>query len=323
MVAIPIQATDPTLEAADRALEGAEFRRGRRDYLGMSAIGNECDRNLWYDLRWVMKVKHNAETLKRFADGHHGEDLQADRLRMVDGITLLTVDPDNGRQFGFSDCDEHFKGHMDGAILGLLQAPKSWHVWEHKQVGDKKQAELIKLKERLGEKNALKAWNPVYYAQGLLYMHYSGMTRHYLTCSTPGGRSTVSIRTDPDIAEALRLIARADRIIKAPVPPGRISEDPAWFKCRWCNFHSLCHGDTPADRSCRTCLHSSPVADGKWWCSRHECELSRAEQEQGCPDHRFIPPIVHGEQSDVDGDTVIYLLKTGELWRDEGPYRET
>lgn len=322
MAALPIADRDPTLEAADKALEEAEFSRPRRGYLGMSAVGHQCERNLWYGFRWVKKIKHNAEALKRFADGHHGEDVQAERLRMVDGVTLITVDPDTGKQFEFNDCDGHLSGHFDGAILGLMQAPKTWHVWEHKQVGEKKHNKLAALKAKLGEKNALKAWDEVYYTQAVLYMHYSGMTRHYLTCATPGGRTTISVRTDTDEAEALRIIAKSQRIVSANVPPERISNDPSWFICKWCDFGSVCHVGEFAERNCRTCLHSAPVENAEWLCNFHQTTLTRDEQRQGCPHHRYIPQLVNGEQIDVSGETVIYKMRNGEAWRDEGPYND-
>lgn len=237
---------DPTLEAADRALEEHEARRPRRKYLGMSAIGDACSRKLWYGFHGASggARRHDAATLKRFADGHASEAIMADRLRLVPGIELHTLDP-NGNQWGFSDHDGRFRGHMDGAIRGLIQAPKTWHVWEHKCVGEKKQAELTKLKADKGEKAALKAWNPVYYAQGVLYMHYSGMERHYLTVSSPGTRTTISCRTEADPIHAAELINKAERIINARAPLAKVSEDPAWFQCRMCEYAAACHGKEP------------------------------------------------------------------------------
>lgn len=237
----PLSMPDPTLEAADRALEARAATQPRRAYLGMSSIGHPCSRKLWYDLNNPNPRPHDAATLKRFADGHASEAVMAERLRLVPGLTLETEDP-NGNQWGFSDHGGRFRGHMDGAILGLLQAPKTWHVWEHKCVGEKKQAELVKLKAEKGEKAALKAWDEVYYAQACLYMHYSGMERHYLTCATPGTRTVVSVRTEHDPIHAAQLIEKAERILNARVPLAKISDDPAWWQCRLCDHAATCHG---------------------------------------------------------------------------------
>lgn len=241
MVAIPSR-IDPTLEAADRALEIIEKRKPRRTYLGMSAIGHPCARKLWFDYhRPGSGAAFDAITLKRFADGHASEDVMANRLRLVPGLTLLTIDPETGRQFGFSDLDDRFKGHMDGAILGLIQAPKTWHVWEGKCTNEKKFQKLASLKESLGEKSALKEWDETYYAQAILYMHFSGMDRHYLTVCTPGARDWISCRTEADPAFAIQSIEKARRILDARVPLAKISNDPAWFQCRFCDHKEQCH----------------------------------------------------------------------------------
>lgn len=318
-MASPTPPHDPTLAAADEALARVENSKPRRGYLGMSSIGRSCKRRLWYDHRWITRIQFDAATLKRFLDGHAGEDLQAQRLRMVDGITLLTVDPNTGRQFGYSDHDAHFRGHMDGAILGLLQAPKTWHVWEHKSTDEKKQTKLAKLKEDLGEKQALAAWDEVYYAQAVLYMHYSGMERHYLTCSTPGGRSTISVRTDANPTYAAQLITKAGDIIQAARPPERISDRPDWWECRFCDHRAVCHGgEMPSERHCRSCIHASPVSDGRWHCALHDASLVQSEQEEGCKAHRFIPDLIPGQQIDAaeDGSWIAYRLRDGSEWRD-------
>jgi hypothetical protein len=115
MVAIPKPAMpDPTLEAIDRAMETRARREVKRTYLGMSSIGHPCRRKLWYGSAYRRAGEFDAETLYRFDDGHRGEDVMAARLRMVPGITLLTIDPDTGRQFRFEDHSGQFAGHPDG-----------------------------------------------------------------------------------------------------------------------------------------------------------------------------------------------------------------
>lgn len=280
---------DPTLDAIDAAIEARQERRPRL-YLGMSAIGRGCDRSLWYSFRHASPIAFNAAVLKRFADGHAGEDGQAARLRMVKGVELHTHD-ETGRQYGFEDHAGHLRGHMDGAIRGLLQAPKTWHVWEHKQVDQKKQDALARLKREKGEKAALEAWDQTYYTQAMLYCHYSGMTRHYLTCSTPGGRHTIGIRTDYHAPTAWRAIERARRIIQSDTAPPRISENPEHPECRWCEHRAVCHEGALPLVSCRTCVHATPEmdGDGRWSCARGLDSIPPAAQRAGCPDHLYLP----------------------------------
>lgn len=284
MVKIP-DIIDPTLAAMDEAIEAAQDT-SRRGYLGASSIGDPCARKLWYGLRWARPVKFSAGTLKNFEDGHRGEDLIASRLRNTPGITISTHSPE-GEQWGISDHEGHFRGHCDGFIKGLVQAPKTAHVWEHKVCNEKKQAQLVKLKTEKGEKEALAHWDEVYYAQAQVYMHYFDMTRHYLTCSSPGERSTVSVRTNYNPAHAEALVKRAKDIIVSDQPPVRLSEDSTFYKCKWCDYHSICHDITPMQKNCRTCAYSYPDRDGAWSCNKHGA-LPADKQREGCSDFSEI-----------------------------------
>ena len=315
MAAIPLH-QDPTLAEADRVLAETENAKPPRPYLGMSGIGEECERKLWYGFRWVLPVEFDANAHKRFLDGHRTEDLILQRLRRVPGIEVHTIDPETGYQFGVSDLGGHFKGHLDAAICGLIQAPKTWHVGEVK--ASEKIDDLRKVIAKLGEKNALREWNFTYYVQGVLYMHYTGMERHYLVCSSPGGRDWVSVRTNADPEEALRQRAKAERIVFSQHPLERLSDKPDFYKCRWCSFAEHCHGEAFPRSNCRTCLHSTPLPDGTWGCDRWNKTLSVEDQRKGCPAHLFIPALIPGEQVDANAEEewVSYRLRNGQDWRD-------
>lgn len=312
MAAIP-QKDDPTLAAADRALECAQEQRFRA-YLGMSQIGQECSRALWYSFRQVQRPRFDAATLKRFADGHASEAVEIARLKAVEGLEVHDTD-DAGEQFGFKDLGGHFSGHMDGVILGIFQAPKTWHVLEIK-CSDKWQ-ELDKAKAKVGEKHALLEWSPVYYGQAVLYMDYAGLDRHYLICTSPGARRRTSVRTEADPAHAAALKAKAERIIFSDTAPDRIGNSSN-FKCRWCDFSNICHGADQAERNCRTCLHAQVRHEGGWACAQFGHELDKSAQEAGCDHHRFLPSLVPGEQVDAGPWGVKYRMQDGSEWTDTG-----
>jgi hypothetical protein len=314
MPAIPAP-SDPTLEAVDRAIEaGQETRLSNR--LGASQIGNPCERALWYGFRWTTAPRFDAATLKRFQDGHDGEAQMAARLRAISCIEIHTHDPETGNQFELTAIEGHFVCYIDGVVLGLLQAPKTWHVWEHKV--SEKYAAFVRLVGNYGGKAALREWNEVYYAQAVIGMHLTELTRHYLTVSSPGGRNTMSCRTEANPEEALRLLAKARRVIEAPNAPTRISNDPAFFRCRFCDHAEACHGDKRPLVSCRSCLHSSPTEGGNWHCARFGKTLTIDEQKEGCPAHLYIPSMINGEQIDAaeDGAWVLYRLRDGSEWCD-------
>ena len=279
---------DPTLEAVNRAIEAAQDT-SRRGYLGASAIGDNCSRKLWYAFRWACPVSFDADTLKRFEDGHRGEAVMAERLRKVPGLQLST-EREDGEQWGFVAIDGHFRGHCDGFLLGILQAPKTPHVWEHKVCNEAKQKKLAKLKLEKGEKEALAHWDQIYYAQAQVYMHQFEITRHYLTCSSPGERTTVSVRTNYNREHAEYLMDRAQGIIYSEEEPARLSETPTDYRCKMCDFHGICHEQKPFMDSCRTCVYSAPGKDGKWDCKKHGA-LDRAQQAAMCADFasNFVP----------------------------------
>lgn len=323
MAAIPCP-SDPTIDALRAAVEARAAAEEPRPYLGMSSIGRPCDRELWLTFRWAMPSPYSVDALWRFEDGHRSEDVMAARLRLVPGVHLRTVDPRTGQQFGFVDLGGHFRGHCDGMVTGLLQAPKTLHVWEGKATNEKKYADLIKWKQQVGEKNALHEWDYTYYCQGVMYMAYAEAPRHYLTASTPGARAMVGVRTDTNLDLARTLRDRAERIITAAEPPPKLSENPGWYQCKMCALHSLCHGRAMPAVNCRTCAHATPEmdGDGRWSCALHKRDLTKADQLKGCAGHRYIPkliPYAEAIDGDATGNWVEYRMPDGRTFRNGDP----
>lgn len=222
----------PTLSAIYAAYEAGQGD-GFRDHLGASLIGKPCARALWYDFRWVTVARHSGRILRLFETGQREEDRIVRNLRAT-GATVLDVDPETGRQFRVEAHGGHFGGSLDGVALGLLEAPKTWHVVEFKTHSAKSFAELV-------VKGVVLA-KPQHAAQMQIYMHLTGITRalYVAVCKDTDALHVERIAADP--AEAERLLEKAGRIINAQHPPARISEDPAWFECRMCDHHPICHG---------------------------------------------------------------------------------
>lgn len=309
MAALP-PPSQPTVDAIYAAYEAAQ-ESGYRAHLGASIIGTECERSLWYSLRWTTRARHAGRLLRLFDTGQREEERLVADLRRI-GVTVLDLDPATGRQWACRDETGHFGGSADAVVQGIVEAPRTWHLAEFKTHNEKSFAKL--------KKEGVEKSKPQHFAQMQTYMHLMQLDRAFYLAKHKDTDELYSERINHDAALAIRLLEKAARIINSPVPPGRISSDPSWFMCRFCDHHAQCHGDAMPERHCRSCLHSSPVAGGEWHCALHQCTLSRSEQEQGCPHHRYIPPLVHGEQTNVDGEAIIYLLRGGVTWRDEGTY---
>jgi hypothetical protein len=304
MVAIPppsVNTRDLIYKAYEAAAEGR--RKGKR--LPASMIGRECERQLWLVFRWALTVKHAGRILRLFDTGNHEEPRLVNDLRRI-GVTVVEVDPNDGRQWSVTDESGHFGGFMDAAGIGVPEAPATWHVIEFKTHSDKSFKDL--------EKKGVRDAKPEHYAQMQTYMHLAGMVRALYLAKNKNTDELYSERVYYDAAYSIRTIEKARRIVTSPVPPAGISTDPTFFKCKFCDVATICHKRQMPERNCRTCMHSTPVADGQWSCAAGN---DMGDGEAALPCHRFIPALVPGDQVDVRGDSVVYKTANGE-WVDDG-----
>lgn len=314
MVRVP-NFEDLTLRAIDSIMESSQDNNPR-GYLGASAVGDPCERKLWFNFRWVRRTFIEAGGLRRINDGHRGEQVVAALLRAVPGIDLST-EKEPGVQHSFEDLGGHFRGNCDGLLMGLLQDPSTLYVWECKVVNENKYKKLQKLC-MTEEASALKNWDYVYYAQAQIYMHFFKATKHYLTAASPGVRDLTSVVTEYNPQEAQMFVDKAKRVIFANKPPSKLSEDPAWHECKYCTFHNVCHGtQMPEHKSCRTCLHSTPLQTGGWKCELHGKKLELEVQKRGCESHLFVPDLIPGEQINSGPNWVEYTMRDGTVWIDQ------
>ncbi len=311
---LPIEA--PTVSAVYAALQ-----RNRRDedrlYLGMSQFGTECDRALWYGWRKV----HDPESLdgrriRLFETGHLEEGRLIGDLRAA-GMVVADADPRTGRQFGVWSLGGHLRGHLDGMVEGVPDAPRTTHVLECKTHNDRSFKALLK--------DGVAQSKPGHASQMQFYMHFTGLPRALYVAVNKNDDQLYAERVRYDATAALQLVARAERIIQADQPPAKLHEDPAAkaaFACGWCPARAVCHDGAWARTNCRTCLHATPVVDegasGRWHCARHDRTLTPDEQRRGCDRHLYVPGLVPGEQVDVDEarETVTYRLADGSAWVD-------
>jgi hypothetical protein len=273
--------------------EAKEQGSAKRGHLGASIIGDQCKRKIWYTFRWALPANFSGRMLRLFDRGNEEENRFTKELRSI-GCQVVNIDPNTGKQYQFSDCGGHFGGSFDGAVLGLRESPKTWHVLEYKTSNDKKFNELMKAQ-------SVEAAQPRHFAQMQCYMGWSGMTRAIYFCTNKNDDSIYSerVKFDKSVFEFLR--AKAKMIIDANEPPERLSDNPSWYQCKMCDYHGLCHENKVPQVNCRTCAHSTPILEGKWKCDAFNDEIDLARQAEGCLYHLFNPKLMPAEV--VDGDT--------------------
>jgi hypothetical protein len=275
-----------------------------RGYLGWSEIGTECDRALWYSWRWVGSRGFNGQLARLFDTGHREEARLLSELRAL-GYEVHDRD-ERGNQFGVLSHGGHFRGHCDAVVRGLPEAPKTWHLVDVKTIKSKKFDELLK--------KGMRAMYPKYWAQGQGYMGHLQLERAAFIFVCKDDERIHVERFEFERAEFEKYEARALRIIQATEPPLKLSEDPASFACKFCDFHAVCHGGEVPAVNCRTCLSSTPVMlgdTGAWSCERGCVHVRNPREAHEC--HRFIPPLLaaHGTPVDADDDSVTYEAAGG------------
>lgn len=305
----PIPKPQPsTVRAIYKAYEERNEQRDGKT-IPVSQLADECERRLFYGFRWVTPHEEiDGRTLRIFETGVREEERWIENLRMI-GCEVIDLE-DNGRQIRVDLVNGHVGGYLDSEILGLPEAPKTWHVGEIKSHNLKSFTEL--------KKKGVREAKPLHYGQIQTYMHARGRDRGIYLAVCKDNDELYAERLEIDTEYVLRLLARAERVVAAHEPPSRMSDKPDFYACQWCAHKGICHeGDWPRS-NCRTCLFASPEPGGTWSCSRFNKPLSLTEQAAGCEAHLYLPTLVPGEQIDADeeAETVTYRLKSGKIWTD-------
>lgn len=304
----------PTADAIMAALvaEAADRPQYEGYGIGASALGNECDRALWYGLRWVSPAEAmKGRTLRIFERGNWEETRLIADLRRA-GLDVLDRDEDTGRQWVFSQADGFLRGKADGRCWGVIEAPKAEHVLEIKSL---KAADF-----RAIVKHGLLKAKPEHWHQLHAGMAGLGVARGLYVGTNKDTEEVLTERVRFDAEVALRQEARVSRIVAADDPPGRVSDKADAFSCRFCQHKAACHEAAFARKHCRTCLHFTFTTDGNGHCVRFNEHRRPDAQKAGadCPAHLYLPGLVPGDQIDADeaAETITYRMSDGSEWTD-------
>ena len=313
MTALP-ETTQPTVDAIWRAREAENANRPQYEGYGISAskLGKECDRELWYDLRWASDPEtFDGRKLRIFERGNIEEDRVVEDLKRA-GLTVDEVDPNTGRQWRFSLARGFLRGKADGRVTGVIEAPKARHTLEIKSA---------KASDWRGvKKHGLRKHKPDHWHQLHSGMAGLGDDRGLYVMVNKDTEEILTERLHFEPAEMTKQEARVERLLDDHTGPQRIADDPAAFACRFCKHSDVCHQAKPARRHCRTCAFFTFTSDGNGHCERFEKPRRPDAQHRGseCPAHLFLPALVAGEQIDADpeAETITYAMHDGSEWTD-------
>lgn len=296
MVKLP-KPENTTIAAIDRHHEKHQDRP--RPHMGVSQLGQPCDRRLWLQFRWAVQEQFPGRILRLFRRGHDEEKAIVSDLRAV-GIDIQET---SGRQ-GYVRFGKHVSGSPDGVIeSGLIEAPKTRHVAEFKTHSKKSFDDLVK-------KGSVKDAKPEHWAQMQVYMLGKEIERaaYIAVCKDDDRMYLERVYFDREAAETL--VERGQRIAMSERIPEPISTDPSWYQCKFCPAHSFCHGDGMIQHAnCRTCAHSTPQEDDTWRCEYWGSEIPTEYQHQGCDNHVLHPDVVPWDIRDSESEwRAVYII---------------
>lgn len=246
---------------------------GFRYHLGASIIGQECERQIWYSWRWFKDVKHSARMVRLFERGHNEEEIIIRFLREA-GCKIQQLDEESGKQLRLVSIGGHFGGSLDGVLLNPADdsvVGMGNGLLEFKTSGYKYFLDLVK--------NGVKKAKPEHYVQMQIYMKAYDLKWALYICVNKNNDEWHWEIVFVDDHTADRYLNRAANIIGAHKPPPRINENPSYYKCNWCDYRKICHGQEQPAMNCRTCVSGHPMSDGRWQCEKIPTYKIRTAEE--------------------------------------------
>lgn len=265
-----------------------------RSHMGISQSGRECAREIWYSWRWATHVRFSGQQLRLFNRGHLEEARFTAMLRSI-GIQIFQAD-ENGKQFRISYFGGHYGSAIDGVGVGIpdfeSDKPVLTEFKTHKEKSFRKLiGEVDKEGNVIKPPEGVKKSKVEHYVQMQQYMEY-----YKLEFALYGAVNKDTdevyweiVPFDPECAKYFR--ERSQRIIFAKEAPPKLSHNPSFWKCKYCDQKRVCHFDAAPEFNCRTCFAAQPHDDGTWWCSTHNAILDKERQLSGCPEYQMHPSL--------------------------------
>lgn len=198
----------------------------QRKRLGLSQIGHNCNRFLWYKHHGYPEPVPEGLVLRLFELGNMIEDRMIKDLEQAGFIIEKKQHPVEISLNGIT-----LTGSCDGVISGLLESSQP-HVFECKSMGSKGFKKLLSCK--------YEEYNAQYKGQVHAYMLGLGLTRAFVTVYNKDTselyQERIKLKKDW-IIEKLQSVFDA---IAQPLPPERLCPRESHWEAKWCPFYKIC-----------------------------------------------------------------------------------
>lgn len=250
---------------------------GHRSHMGASLIGGECARAIWYNFHWATKSNFGGRLLRLFNRGHLEEARFIAMLLMI-GAEVYQQDA-NGKQYRISHAEGHFGGSGDGVAIGLPDLPPGTPALTEFKTHNDKSFKALKA-------SGVREAKFEHYVQMQTYMRKMGLAVALYLAVNKNDDDLYGEIVTLDTATADQFLDRAEKLVWMPNPPSKLNESPGFFLCRFCDHRPVCHLKASPDRNCRTCEHSSPVANAEWNCAHYGTTVSKETQLAACNNYQ-------------------------------------
>ena len=258
------------------ALEHPAIEEMPRDYLGMSMIGEPCDRYLQYYFRWADTIRIDRRIRRLFDFGHIAEAQMTKELERV-GCVI------NGQQKEYIGFGGHWKGHIDGDIM-LVPGKGDTDIFllEFKTHNHK----FFKILKKKG----VQVGFPKHYDQCQRYLAEDLLLSGAMYIGYNKDDSDFYIEfIDHDPARQKELKLKEQHILVEPTLFPRIGTGQAtWHECKMCNMNKVCYGKKGIKKTCRSCKYVDIDVGGAFICTNtridgiDRMQLGVDKQEKGC-----------------------------------------
>ena len=293
----------------------SSLKQEPRTHLGISEIGSECVRQIWYKFRWMKFEEYEGRMLRLFQRGHREESRY---INYLEGIGCKVEQ--FAQELWYSQSLNDYKilelnADKSGGTGSYENVTNSsFHINQAKKLGFKlNQFRISSVMGHYGGSCDGKAITPWYDDKLLVefkthntksFTHYidkglhKSKPKHFNQMCGYGYHMGLQYaiyfpenKNDDDIKisvvkldwqQGLRLEKRAAEVITSQEPPAKISENPSFFECTYCTFKNICHNNEIPIKNCRSCRLCKPVEDAQWHCSRYNQIIPAEFIKVGC-----------------------------------------
>jgi hypothetical protein len=197
-----------------------------REGLGLSQIGHECNRWLWYQYNNFPHVPPSGRVLRIFQLGELLEkQVKKDLLKV--GYNVLNTQKEVKFEFG----NLQLIGHIDGIIEKLVES-KEPHLWEMKTMSDKYFKEVLK--------DGYENYSTQYKAQVHAYMLGLKLKNAFITVYNKNTSELYQERIKLKKDWIVGVLSDVFSIIQKKDVPERFCPNEMFWKSKFCDFRKVC-----------------------------------------------------------------------------------